>query len=254
MKISELAKIIEAVTFVSGDGIDLKIFETKYEVTEKEIKDAIEFLKNKYNNDSGINVVVYKNKLQFCSNPELVEDISEILNPIREKALTRAVLETVAIIAYKQPITRLEIENIRQVNNCDYAMQLLLKNNLIEVVGRKDTIGKPLLYGTTENFLKRFQVEDLSALPSYNDLLDRIQVIHSKDDSMFKTYDVPDDVIELDESEMHRERENFEEKFSNYADVISQSQQMDKIIKQTLTEQQKQIVDGEESPENPQVV
>lgn len=253
MKISELAKIIEAVAFVSGDGIDLKMFETKYEVSEKEIKDAVDFLKEKYDCDSGINVIVFKNKIQFCSNPELVEDISEILNPIREKALTRAVLETVAIISYKQPITRLDIENIRQVNNCDYAMQLLLKNNLIEVVGRKNSIGKPLLYGTTENFLKRFQISDLAELPSYSDLLDRIQIIHSKDDSMFKTYDVPDDVIELDESELRRERENFEEKFANFADVISQSQQMDKIIKQTLTEPKEQL-DNEEAPQNPQAV
>lgn len=255
MKTNELAKIIEAVTFVSGDGVDLKIFQTKYEVSDAEIKKAIELLKEKYNSESGLNIVVYKNKLQFCSNPELVEDISEILNPIREKALTRAVMETVAIIAYKQPITRLEIENIRQVNNCDYAMQLLLKNNLIEVVGRKDTIGKPLLYGTTEEFLKRFQVSDVNELPSYNELLDRIQVIHSKDDSMFKTFEVPDDVIALDENELRRERENFDEKFSNYADVISQSQQIDKIIKQTLYEPKEESTEDTDSePQDPQAV
>ncbi|MBQ7880719.1 MAG: SMC-Scp complex subunit ScpB, partial [Clostridia bacterium] len=114
------------------------------------------------------------------------------LNPIRERSLTKAALETIAIIAYKQPITRAEIEQIRGVN-CDYAVQLLQNNNLIEVVGRKDAVGKPLLFGTTDTFLKRFELESLDALPNHKELLDRIRVIHNEGDSLYREFSIPDD-------------------------------------------------------------
>ena len=105
-----------------------------------------------------------------------MDDVAEVLNPIREKELTKAMLETLSIIAYKQPITRLEIEEIRGVD-CTYAVQTLSKMNMIEVVGKKDAVGKPLLFGTTDEFLKRFSLSDLSDLPSFESLTDRIQTI-----------------------------------------------------------------------------
>ena len=94
--------------------------------------------------------------------------ISDVLSPIREKSLTRAALETLAIIAYKQPVTKLDIEDIRRVNS-DYATQALLDQNMIEIVGRKDAVGRPLLFGTTEEFLKRFNIQSIEDLPDYND-------------------------------------------------------------------------------------
>ena len=95
-------------------------------------------------------------------------------------------LETLSIIAYKQPITRLEIEEIRGVD-CTYAVQNLSKMNLIEVVGKKDAVGKPLLFGTTDEFLKRFSLNDLDDLPDYESLADRIETIPIKeeDNSLF---------------------------------------------------------------------
>ena len=101
-----------------------------------------------------------------------------------------------AIIAYKQPITKLEIEDIRRVN-CDYAVQILVDQNMIEVVGRKDAVGKPLLFGTTENFLKRFNLTDLGMLPDYESLLERIKVIEAgedekpKSDSLYNEFPLP---------------------------------------------------------------
>ena len=86
-----------------------------------------------------------------------------------------------AIVAYKQPITKLEIEDIRRVNS-DYAVQVLVDQNMIEVVGRKDAVGKPLMFGTTENFLKRFDIKELSDLPDYEELLDRIKTIRAEED------------------------------------------------------------------------
>lgn len=192
MKIADIARVIEAVVFVSGDGVDKDEFKRLYDLSDKEFNKCLDILKQKYSGDSGIHIIQYKNKIQFCSNPELVENVAEILNPIRERSLTKAALETVAIIAYKQPITRTEIEEIRGVN-CDYAVQLLQNNNLIEVVGRKDAVGKPLLFGTTETFLKRFELESLDALPNHKELLDRIRVIHSEGDSLYREFSIPEE-------------------------------------------------------------
>ncbi len=192
MSLKEIAKIIEGVLFVSGEGVAIDEFKTRFEMNDREFNKCLDILKEKYNENSGINVITYKNKVQFCSNPEIVENISEILNPIRERSLTKAAMETVAIVAYKQPVTRTEIENIRGVN-CDYAIQLLQTNNLIEVVGRKDTVGKPVLFGTTENFLKRFELNSIEELPNYNELLDRIRVIHSDGDSLYREFKIPEE-------------------------------------------------------------
>ncbi len=192
MNLNEIAKIIEGVLFVSGEGVEIDEFKTRFDMNDREFNKCLDILKQKYNEDSGINIIQYKSKVQLCSNPQIVENIAEILNPIRERSLTKAALETVAIIAYKQPITRIEIENIRGANS-DYAIQLLQSNNLIEVVGRKDTVGKPLLFGTTENFLKRFELQSIESLPNYNELLDRIRVIHSEGDSLYREFTIPEE-------------------------------------------------------------
>ena len=192
MSLKEIAKIIEGVLFVSGEGVPIDEFKTRFEMNDREFNKCIDILKEKYNADSGINIITYKNKVQLCSNPEIVENISEILNPIRERSLTKAAMETVAIVAYKQPVTRTDIENVRGVN-CDYAIQLLQANNLIEIVGRKDTVGKPVLFGTTENFLKRFELNSIDELPNYNELLDRIRVIHSDGESLYREFKIPDE-------------------------------------------------------------
>lgn len=199
MNLKEITKIIEGVLFVSGDGVDRDVFKTAYDLSDKELNKCLDSLKEKYNEESGVNVIEYKNKIQLCSNPKIVENIAEILNPIREKSLTRSALETVAIIAYKQPITRAEIEDIRGVN-CDYPVQLLQSNNLIEVVGRKDSVGKPLLYGTTDAFLKRFELSDIDSLPNYKELLDRIRVIHSDGDSLYREFDIPEEEKPVEEN------------------------------------------------------
>jgi len=192
MKIAEIARVIEAVLFVSGDGVDRDEFKRIYDMSDKELNKCLDILNEKYSGESGIHLIQYKNKMQLCSNPALADNIAEILNPIRERSLTKAALETVAIVAYKQPITRTEIEQIRGVN-CDYAVQLLQNNNLIEVVGRKDAVGKPLLFGTTDNFLKRFELDSLEQLPNYKELLDRIRVIHSEGDSLYREFTIPDE-------------------------------------------------------------
>ncbi len=192
-----LPSIIEGILFVAGNGVSVAEIAEKLEVSEDAVMEAFNTLKEtKYNEDSGINIIHYKDKIQLCSNPDIAEDISVVLNPIRERALTKTALETVAIIAYQQPITRLEIENIRGVSS-DYAIQLLLTHNLIEVVGRKDVVGKPLLFGTTDEFLKRFELESLDQLPKYEELLAQIKVLNAgmDNESIYNEFEV----VPLDE-------------------------------------------------------
>lgn len=217
MNLKEIAKIIEGVLFVSGEGVEIDEFKSRFDMNDREFNKCLDILKEKYNEDSGINIIQFKTKVQLCSNPQIADNIAEILNPIRERSLTKAALETVAIIAYKQPITRMEIEGIRGVN-CDYAIQLLQANNLIEVVGRKDAVGKPLLFGTTENFLKRFELKSIESLPNYNELLDRIRVIHSEGDSLYREFTIPD---EEDETKAKNSTNNTENNAGTNIDLQS---------------------------------
>ncbi len=211
---NELENKLEALLFVSGDGVEISEIIDKWQVTDKQIEKAFEKLKERFNENFGIKIIKYKNKLQLCSNPEYADEISLVLNPIRERNLSKATLETIAIIAYKQPITRLDIEQIRGVNS-DYAIQTLLKHNLIEVVGRKDAVGKPLLFGTTDEFLKRFDLENLDNLPNYEELLNSIQVINQT--SIYNEFDIPDEEKEenLDASENENNSNELSEETEN---------------------------------------
>ena len=172
---------LEAVLFVSGDGLAADYLAEKFGVSEGQINSAMENLQQKYSGDCGIHLIKYRKNFQFSSNPAFAEKIDTVLKTIKERNLTRAALETMAIVAYKQPITRLEIDEIRGVDST-YSIDILMQNNLVEVVGRKDTLGRPLLYGTTDQFLKRFQLNDINNLPSYEELLDKIKVIQTNFD------------------------------------------------------------------------
>jgi len=194
-QIKNIDEIIVSILFVAGQGVPLKEIAEKLETSEEKVKDAVERLKKKYSGDSGIHIITFKNKAQLTTNPTYSDMISDVLNPIKEKALSKAALETLAIIAYKQPITRLEIELVRSGVSSDYAVQILLSHNLIEVVGRKDVVGRPLLFGTTDDFLKRFELQDINDLPNYEELLERIAVLNkgTDSDSIYKEYDIDDE-------------------------------------------------------------
>jgi segregation and condensation protein B len=192
-----LSKIIEGILFVAGEPVSFLDICEKLEVEKHEVENAVKDLQEyKQNNNDGVQVLIFNEKAQLCSNKEYAEKISVVLNPIKEKMLTKVVLEVCGIIAYKQPITRLEVENIRGGANCDYAINTLLENNIIEVVGRKDAVGKPLLFGTTDVFLKKFGLSSISDLPDYEQLLERIKVLHEeKDNSLFDFREIPEEDI-----------------------------------------------------------
>lgn len=173
---SLLSNKLESILFVSGKEVEEAFIKEKLEVSDKEYEKAVAELKEKFSGENGINLMRFNKKLQFCSNPAYAKDVEAVLNPIKEKELTNAMLETLAIIAYKQPVTRLEIEEIRSVD-CTYSVQNLMRLGVVQVVGRKETIGKPLLFGTTDDFLKRFSISNVTDLPDYETLLGKLQQI-----------------------------------------------------------------------------
>ena len=200
--LEKLTSIIESILFVSGTQVAIADIAEKLEITNQDVLKVAEKLKEKYSKDSGIQLLVFNKKLQFCSNPENADSVSAVLNPIKEKELSKSMLEVAAIIAYKQPVTRIDLEEIR--GNSEYAVQKLLELGVIEPVGRKDAVGKPVLFGTTDKFLKRFQIESLDQLPDYEDLINKINVINGgkvEDDYLYKkdVY-VDESAVSLDET------------------------------------------------------
>ena len=179
--LEKLTNIIESILFVSGTQVAISDITEKLEVSDKDILKAAEKLKEKYNEESGIQLLIFNKKLQFCSNPNYAEEVSSVLNPIKEKELSKSMLEVAAIIAYKQPVTRIDLEEIR--GNSEFAVQKLLELGVIEPVGRKDAVGRPVLFGTTDKFLKRFQISSLEELPKYEELISKVQLLHSNDDN-----------------------------------------------------------------------
>ncbi len=177
-KLEKLTNIIESLLYISGKEVSIVDIAEKLEISKNEVKLAVMELQQKYSGECGLHLLVFNDKVQFGSNPEYGDAVSAVLNPIRERELSTSLLETAAIIAYKQPVTRAELEELRGVSS-DYAVQRLLSLGLIEVVGHKDAIGRPSLLGTTDKFLKRFQISSLEDLPDYDTLMENVKAIQS---------------------------------------------------------------------------
>lgn len=173
-----LTNIIEAIVFASGEAVPVKFIVEKLGCNVKQVNASIDELKEKYGETSGIQLLVFNGKLQFASNPKYKKEVSEVLIPIKEKEFTKTILECAAIIAYKQPITKPELEEIRTVS-CDYAIHTLLELEMIAPCGRKDAVGKPILYCTTDNFLKRFKLNSIDELPDYDELMAQIAELNN---------------------------------------------------------------------------
>lgn len=164
MTLTEQISAIEAVLFASGEPVRIDVLAQALGVTPIEFEVVLEGLKQRYTDERGIRLMRYEGSLQLCTRPQYMELIETVLQPVRKQSLTQAALETLAVVAYRQPITRLEIEQIRGVQ-CDRAVATLVSHGLIVEVGRKETIGRPILYGTTEKFLQHFALTTLSELP-----------------------------------------------------------------------------------------
>lgn len=199
-----LKNTIEALIFAAAKGVNYETIKNSFgeECTEKELKNVIAELKKEYNGEKGIVLIEFNKTYQFQTNPLYGEVLADILRPIRERQLSATVLQTLSIIAYRQPITRAEIEEVRSGVSSDYAIGVLIKAELIEPVGRKNSVGKPILFGTTDNFLKRFQLTSLSDLPDYDKLIEHIKNSDKFNIDSENLYDIKQGVLpdeELDD-------------------------------------------------------
>ena len=198
MDTKRIEQLLEAIVFVSGEQLDRADILGTLEISKAEFDAAMKNLRLKYGKDSGVMLLEFGTKLQMASNSTLIDDIMKVICPIRERALTKSAIETLSIIAYKQPITRLEIEEIRGVAS-DYALGILMDHKLVAVVGKKDAVGKPLLFGTTDEFLKRFNLDGIESLPDKASLLERIKTLRSSSESegtsLYRNFDISTDEI-----------------------------------------------------------
>ena len=160
--------IIESILFTMGESVELSKIAAAIELDKNETKRLLdELIKDYESADRGIAIMELDGSYQMCTKPEMYEYLIRIAKQPKHRALTDVLLETLSIIAYKQPITRVEIEKIRGVS-CDHAVNKLLEYNLIQELGRLDAPGKPLLFGTTEEFLRSFGVHSIDELPVLN--------------------------------------------------------------------------------------
>ena len=162
---TELSKILEAILFVSGEPLQIAALATALEVTELEVSAAADELASDYDyNRRGICLKRFGSHIQLSTRADYAPQIEKLLQPVQKQSLSQAALETLAVVAYKQPVTKLEIEAVRGVK-CDYSVQSLVNKGLIQEVGRKETLGRPILYGTTDTFLSHFGLSSLEDLP-----------------------------------------------------------------------------------------
>ena len=156
---------VEAVLFAAGGSVETRALAQIFDLGTEEMRNIMKRAALRYEGeDRGIRLVEFEDAWQLCTKPEYYGDLIKLVKQPKKPVLTEVVLETLAIIAYKQPVTRTEVERIRGVR-CDHAVNRLLEYGLIEEKGRLDAPGRPVLFGTTEEFLRCFGLGTLEDLP-----------------------------------------------------------------------------------------
>lgn len=178
MELKQLCSIIESILFVRGEEVHydevVKIIREgnpEVDITKKMVSEAVVLLQERYKDKmSGLTLLCTKETLQLATVPENHGFMEVITVQKRKKSLTQSAMETLSIIAYQQPVTKLEIEEVRGVK-CDSTIRVLLDYGLIREAGRLDRIGKPILYRTTQTFLVQFNLKDISELPNFEQFI-----------------------------------------------------------------------------------
>jgi segregation and condensation protein B len=169
MDVTEKKSLLESLLFLAGEPLTLSSLKGVIETDENEIKKLMEELIEEYNNrGGGILIKELAGGYQMITNPQHAPGIKKFLGIHASNKLSLAALEALAVIAYKQPIIKTEIEQIRGVNS-DGVIKTLLEKRMVKIVGKKEAPGKPMLYGTTKEFLQYFGLKDLTELPTLKD-------------------------------------------------------------------------------------
>ncbi len=161
---------LESMMFVWGQPLEIKAAADVIGISNKEVLEAMHQLQKEYEEEyRGIVIREVNGAFQFVTREENVEYIERLCTPVKTKKLSQSALEVLAIVAYKQPVTKGEIEAIRGIK-CDRVMEGLMEKELVKVVGRSEGIGRPMLYGTTDEFLKKFGFANIKELPEIEDI------------------------------------------------------------------------------------
>ena len=156
---------IEAILYVAGEAVSLRDLARALQTGEDEVRKAVSGLKDEYDYEQrGFLLKRFNDKVQLATRPLYASDVVRMLQPVQQQSLSQAAMETLAVVAYRQPVTRAEVEQVRGVK-CDYSLQSLISKGLIREAGRKDTIGRSIPFCTTDEFLSHFGLEGLEDLP-----------------------------------------------------------------------------------------
>lgn len=179
MEIEKYQAAIEAILFTMGDSVEIGKLAAAIGHDEDTTRKLLHNMMDRYEKeDRGIRIIELDNSYQLCTKKEMYEYLICVAKQPRRYTLTDVLLETLSIVAYRQPVTKLEIEKIRGVKS-DHAVNKLVEYGLIEEAGRLDAPGRPILFGTTEEFLRRFSLQSLDELPT----VDQEKIEHFKEEA-----------------------------------------------------------------------
>lgn len=168
VEMEEWEAVLEAVLFTMGNSVELRQLAAAIDQDEKTARQVVERLMGRYEQEKrGMQIIELENSYQMCTRAEFYDNLIRVAATPKKQVLTEVVLETLSIIAYKQPVTKMEIEKIRGVKS-DHAVNRLVEYNLVYEVGRLDAPGRPALFATTEEFLRRFGIGSTDNLPTLN--------------------------------------------------------------------------------------
>lgn len=198
MKLKDAEAIIEGVLFAAGDAVEIGQLSDILDIDTKSTRAIMTALIDKYDEENrGLQIIRLEDAYQMCTRAKYHEYIARLAEPRRAQTLSNAAMEVLSIIAYKQPVTRSVIEQIRGVA-CDSLVNRLLERGLIEEVGRLDTPGRPMLFGTTEEFLRCFGVGSVTDLPEYEKISSDEVTLEGEDEYFAKAAEVSAEIKEED--------------------------------------------------------
>lgn len=195
---SQLEAIVEALVFASPEPLTPKmLFKLLSDEPKEDVQAALEALASRYDGPGGLHLAQVAGGYQITTRPELHDWVRRLFHERHTQKLSVAALETLSVIAYRQPVTAAEVNEIRAVN-ASGVLSTLLERHLIKIVGRKNVVGRPFLYGTTREFLIRFGLKDLNDLPKIEDM---VQALGFDPPPMLMERPVSDEMLPLDEGD-----------------------------------------------------
>lgn len=168
VELNHLEAVVEAILFTMGEAVEVERLALAVDHDEDTVRKVIRNMMDRYSDENhGVQIIELNNSFQMCTKASMYEAIIKLTHVPKKHVLTDVLLETLSIIAYKQPVTRAAVEAIRGVS-CDHAVNKLLEYNLVTELGRLDAPGRPILFGTTDEFLRNFGIKSLEELPVMN--------------------------------------------------------------------------------------